>query len=66
MRVRKLLRHVDSSVDRVEITCNGSTLVSGDILEVFRSYYADGKVNLFCAYTDDDGGNVLLIDVKGE
>lgn len=65
MRVRKLLRHADSGVDKVEVTYNGQTLISGDSLDVFRSDYADSKVDLFGVYPYDDGKIVMCIAVKG-
>lgn len=66
MRVRKLLRHADSGIDKIEITYNGQTLISGDSLDVFRSDYADLKVDLFGVYPESDGKIVMFIAVKCE
>ena len=65
MRVRKLLRHAGENItNNVEITHKGHTLVSGDILHVFRSEYADGKVDTYDIVDDGNEGLVLSITLK--
>ena len=66
MRVRKLLRHADSGVNKVEITYNGKTLVCGDVLSVFRSDYADGRVDTYDIVDDGNDGTALSIELKGK